>query len=121
MAATVAHKEEDEGSTVASCFTLICLSAAEAHFIIRNIGDDCTLASLHKLTLSSLPGPSKPLKFRRTQGGLAANRHNYCPQKLSSGCSKAPSLRPARKNGNADWFLHLLLLRCAAQRCQQRE
>lgn len=92
MAATVVREEKDEGSVVASCFTLICLSAAEAHFIIRNIGDDCTLASLHKLTLSSLLGPSKPLKFRHTQGALAANRHNYCPPKLTGECSKAPSL-----------------------------
>lgn len=70
MAATVAHVKKDDGSTVASCFTFICLSAPEVHFIIRNITDDCTLASLHKLTLSSLPGPSKPLKFQRTQGAL---------------------------------------------------
>lgn len=69
------------------CFT--CLSAAEVHFIIRNIGDDCTLASLHKLTLSSLAGPSKPVQIQRSQGALTVNRHNDCPQKLTGGCSKA--------------------------------
>lgn len=83
MAATVAHEEKYDGSTVASCSTLICLSAAEAHFIICNIGDDCTLASLHKLTLSSLPGPSNPLKFRRTQGALAANRQQLLPTEIN--------------------------------------
>lgn len=86
MAAAVCE-EKDDGLTVVLCFTAICLSAAEAHFIIHNIGDDCTLASLHNAKEPSVALETS--KIRCTQGTLAVNRHNYCPQKLTGECSKA--------------------------------